>query len=173
MKRGLWICCAVMCFWGALAQGQNNGPTSGCVSPGFDQFDFWVGEWEVFANATGNKAGENSIQKQEQGCVLIERWQGASGGSGMSMNYYNPVLDQWRQLWVSANRYAIDIVGGLQNGVMQLEGKIHYFQGASQDFRGSWSLNDDGSVRQFFEQFDADSEEWQVWFDGRYVRKSE
>lgn len=147
---------------------------SGCAAlPGFDAFDFWVGEWQVFDTETGDAVGENSIQKREQGCLLMENWSGNGGSSGVSLNYFNPVRDEWRQLWVSAGRYAIDIAGGLRDSVMVLEGSIYYFSGAEFDFRGSWTPHADGSVRQFFEQFNADSGSWEPWFDGRYVRKSD
>jgi hypothetical protein len=159
---------------GALILGvPGHAQESGCSAlAGFDAFDFWVGEWEVFDNNTGRKAGENVITKKEKGCVLLEEWQGETGSTGMSLNYYNPVTREWRQVWVSAGRYAIDIVGGLRGTAMVLEGSIYNFQGAVWNFRGTWTPNDDGSVRQFFEQFNHDSEEWMPWFDGRYVRKS-
>ncbi len=140
---------------------------------GFADFAFWLGEWEVFDNNTGNKAGENSIQKQERGCMILERWTSATGGTGTSLNYYNPVAREWRQLWVSEGRYSIDIVGGLQGESMVLEGSIYNFAGAVWDFRGTWTPNADGSVRQFFEQYNHDSGEWNTWFDGRYVRKAD
>jgi len=96
---------------------------TGCSDlPGFADFNFWIGEWEVFDNVTGNKAGENSIRPMESGCLL-------------------------------------------------LEGSIYNFGGAVWNFRGTWTPNEDGSVRQFFEQFNHDSEVWEPWFDGRYVRK--
>ena len=138
---------------------------------GFSDFDFWLGEWEVFDSNTGNRAGENSIQKMEGGCMLMESWTSAGGGTGTSMNYFNPVTNEWRQLWVSAGRYSIDIVGGLRGQSMVLEGSIYNFAGAVWNFRGSWTPNPDGTVRQFFEQFNHDSEQWAPWFDGRYVRK--
>ncbi len=146
---------------------------TGCETlPGFSGFDFWVGEWDVFDFATGTKVGENSVRKLEQDCLLLESWQGEQGSTGTSMNYYNPVTRQWRQLWVSSGRYAIDIVGGLRAGAMILEGSIYNFAGAVWNFRGTWTPQDDGSVRQFFEQYNHDAEVWEPWFDGRYVRQS-
>lgn len=151
----------------SLAQSAGCGEISG-----FADFDFWVGEWEVFSASTNAKAGENVIRKLEGGCMLLESWNGAGGSTGTSLNYYNPVTGEWRQVWVSAGQYAIDIVGGLRSGSMVLEGSIYNFGGAVWDFRGTWTPNPDGSVRQFFEQYNHDSEEWAPWFDGRYVRKS-
>ncbi len=72
-----------------------------------------------------------------------------------------------------ANGYSIDYTGGLNAaGEMVLTGEIHGYRAArSSPFRGTWSLNADGSVRQFFEQYDAEEEAWKVWFDGKYVPK--
>lgn len=138
----------------------------------FSDFDFWVGEWDVFDNNSGNRAGENAIQKMEEGCMLLESWTGGGGAStGTSINYFNPVTGEWRQVWVSAGAYAIDIVGGLRGESMVLEGSIYNFGGAVWNFRGTWTPNEDGSVRQFFEQYNHDSEVWEPWFDGRYVRR--
>ncbi len=148
---------------------------TGCEAlEGFSDFDFWVGEWEVFDSNTGSRAGENSIVKMEDGCMLMESWSGGGGvTTGTSINYYNPVTREWRQVWVSGGAYAIDIVGGLRGEAMVLEGSLYNFAGAVWNFRGTWTPNADGSVRQFFEQFNHDTEEWAPWFDGRYVRKAE
>lgn len=169
LRRSLLLTLALASL-NPVASAQNEA--GGCTElPGFDAFDFWVGEWQVFDNNTGARAGENRITKHEQGCVLMENWRGESGSTGMSLNYYNPVTREWRQVWVSAGQYSIDIVGGLRNGSMVLEGSLYNFQGAVWNFRGTWTPNDDGSVRQFFEQYNHDSQQWAPWFDGRYVRK--
>lgn len=147
------------------------GQQSGCdFDEGFNAFDFWIGQWTVYDNGSGNLAGTNTIEKQEQGCLVLEKWTSAAGGTGTSLNYYNPPLGQWRQLWVSAGRYAIDIAGGLRDDAMMLEGTIYYFTGSSLPFRGTWTPDTEGNVRQFFEQFNAETREWDVWFDGKYVR---
>lgn len=137
---------------------------------GFSAFDFWLGEWDV--SSAGEPAGSNTVSRIESGCALMEQWRGVGGTTGMSINYYNPVTEQWRQLWVSANRYSIDISGGLVDGAMVLEGLIYNFAGGEAKFRGTWSENADGSVRQFFEQYSQNANEWVTWFDGRYERKS-
>ena len=162
----LLIFIGFMCA-GTVAMAQS----SGCdFDSGFDEFNFWVGEWTVYDNASGNLAGMNSISKEEQGCLILENWTSSAGGTGTSMNYYNPLNRQWRQLWVSAGRYAIDIAGGLSNDSMVMSGRIYYFTGSEEQFRGTWSVADDASVRQLFEQYNSDTQEWDVWFDGRYVR---
>lgn len=154
------------------AVGQTQQPPTVCQDEAaFHDFDFWVGEWDVYNNANGNRAGRNRIEAQESGCVLVERWTATSGGTGMSINYYDMVTDEWRQVWV-ANGYSIDIVGGLdEDGSMVLVGEIHnYAQQQSFPFRGTWTPNADGTVRQLFEQQNPGTGVWQVWFDGRYER---
>lgn len=134
-------------------------------------FDFWIGEWDV-ADAHGTPQGVNSITKQENGCVLIEKWAGAGGSSGMSMNFYDPAREKWVQQWVGADGGFINIAGGMKDGSMVLVGKIRAL-GSDQSlpFRGTWTLLDDGRVRQFFEQSSDEGKTWAPWFEGFYTRK--
>ena len=90
----------------------------------------------------------------------------------MSMNYYNPITGQWRQVWVS-NGNAIDYMGGLNNaGEMVLSGEIFTYQtGARQKFKGIWTAEENGDVIQHFDIYNAKDDTWSTWFEGRYVRK--
>ena len=120
----------------------------GCDSlAGFDEFDFWVGEWEVFDSTGTTKVGQSSIEKMESGCMIMENWTSADKITGTGLNYFNPVTREWRQVRVSASRYSIDIVGGIRAGAMVLEGSIYNFAGAVWDFRGTWTPNADGFIR--------------------------
>jgi hypothetical protein len=155
------------------AEGQGQAPPAVCQADrAFRQFDFWIGEWTVRNNADSTVVGQNRIESRESGCVLVEHWTGSAGTTGISLNYYDRVTGKWRQVWV-ANNYSIDIVGGLNgDGAMVLEGHLHHYrQNRASGFRGTWTPNPDGTVRQLFEQRDAETGAWQVWFDGRYERK--
>ena len=133
------------------------------------QFDFWLGEWEVH-DGEGNLGGHNRISSQQKGCVLEEQWRSVQGGTGQSLNYYSPETGQWRQLWVDAGASIIDISGGMVDGSMVLEGSIYYLTANSKrPFRGTWTLLEDGRVRQFFQEEDAEGQ-WQTWFEGFYTR---
>lgn len=134
----------------------------------YRDFDFWIGDWQVFDPDQGTPLGRNRISREERGCLLIERWTSAGGGTGTSINLYDPLQGQWRQVWQSAAGF-IDMQGGLDDqGRMVLEGRIHYNgNGRQAPFRGRWTPNDDGSVLQEFWQHDAQGE-WQVWFRGIY-----
>lgn len=170
------LCCTTPAFTGEQAAEETAPPKSSCESvERFNDFDFWLGEWNVYSNDDERQLqGTNSITKHHKNCLVMENWTSAQGGTGSSMNYYDAVEDQWRQLWV-AGGYSIDYTGGLnESGSMVLSGKINYYQtGKSQPFRGIWTANADGSVHQRFEQQDPESREWSVWFDGLYVRKAE
>lgn len=137
----------------------------------FAEFDFWLGEWDVHV-ANGDYAGSNVIEASEHGCVLTERWTGASGSTGMSINYLDHASGEWVQVWNSASGGQINIRGGLTDDGMLLEGTIHYVASdKTARFRGLWTPLDDGRVRQFFEQYDEESQQWQPWFEGFYSRK--
>ena len=148
------------------AQAQTPPPP--CQDDAYRHFDFWVGEWQVEL-ADGTQAGANSIAPAEKGCMLTERWQSAQGGTGQSINFYDPSRRVWRQVWVSPG-VIIDIEGGLDGSSMILEGTIVYASsGARHPFRGTWTPLEDGRVRQFFEE-QRSGPEWQAWFEGFYKR---
>lgn len=139
----------------------------------FDEFDFWIGEWEVH-DAGGNLAGRNSIRPAERGCVLVEKWSSATGGSGMSMNYLDHDAGEWVQVWIDSSGGQIEIRGGPTEEGMLLEGEIHYTAtDTTAPFRGLWTPLPDGRVRQFFEQSNDGGESWVTWFEGFYTRTSD
>jgi len=140
---------------------------------GFKDFDFWIGEWDVHL-ANGTLAGSNVIEREEEGCVLIERWSSASGGTGMSINYLDKITDEWVQVWNASGGSQINIRGGLTDEGMALTGTIHYVaNGTTAPFRGLWTPLEDGRVRQYFEQSNDGGETWVPWFEGFYTRREE
>lgn len=155
------------------AHGQDAETPPPCSDEAFHQFDFWLGDWDV-STPDGTFAGNNSITREESGCLLVERWTSVNGGTGQSYNYYNPATEKWRQVWVSTGAM-IDYEGGLtESGSMKLAGVITYVASAqTADFTGEWSLNQDGTVTQHFEQYDAEKDEWVTWFTGLYAKSSE
>lgn len=153
----------------AVAQDAE-APSPPCSEAAFHQFDFWLGDWEVTA-PDGTFAGNNKITREENGCLILERWTSANGGTGQSYNFYNPATEKWRQVWVSQGAM-IDYEGGLtESGSMKLAGTITYVaNGLQAEFTGEWNLNADGTVTQHFEQYDAETETWTAWFTGTYTQ---
>lgn len=166
--------------FGVLAQDADDADTGSAPpapsypceeSDEFAAFDFWVGQWDVHV-ASGTFAGRNRIERAEHGCVLIENWTSATGGTGMSINYLDKTSDEWVQVWNDGGGNQIHIRGGLTDDGMLLEGTIHYVaNGTTAPFRGLWTPMPDGRVRQFFEQSNDGGENWVPWFEGFYSRK--
>ena len=76
-----------------------------CTSdPSYRQFDFWIGEWDVYAK-NGKKAGDSRIELILDSCIILENWKSTSiinglSYSGKSFNTYNSTSKQWQQTWV-------------------------------------------------------------------------
>ena len=141
---------------------------AGCSGEKYRHFDFWLGDWDVHT-AQGELAGYNRVTRDQAGCLLIENWRGSQGGIGTSFNFYDPVDDRWRQVWVAPGTH-IEISGQITDGSMVLEGFITYLRTAQRfAFRGTWTLQEDGRVRQFFEK-SREQGEWKPWFEGFYSR---
>jgi hypothetical protein len=140
---------------------------SPCASGAHREFDFWAGNW-VVKDGSGEEVGRNSIEIEQRGCVLIERWTGAEGGTGMSLNFYDPVARVWTQQWVSPGA-VLTMTGRLVNGAMVLEGPLHYLKdGRATRLKGTWTLLPDGRVRQHFVESADQGKTWTEWFDGYY-----
>lgn len=162
-------------FAGISAQAQTSAastPAAGpCDAELFRQFDFWVGEWEVFIEG-GDKVGDNIITKEENGCLLVEHWTDIQGNTGQSYNFVDHHDNQWRQLWVSPGA-VIDYVGAMSSpGVIDLEGTLASLGSEPLRYRGTWSKQEDGSVRQHLRHFDTEKDEWAAGFVGIYKPKT-
>lgn len=152
----------------AAAQAANAAMNS-CDRELFRQFDFWLGHWEV-KDQTGKFAGRNAITAEQNGCVVVEQWQSASGSTGMSMNYYEPRSGHWKQNWVSPD-LILEMSGGLKDDSMILEGPMQYVgQNRVTLLRGIWTPLPDGRVRQHFVESTDGGKTWNEWFDGYYSR---
>ncbi|MDJ0759677.1 MAG: hypothetical protein QNJ19_09765 [Woeseiaceae bacterium] len=156
----------------ASDSAQAEAPQPPCLAvDDFNAFDFWLGDWEVHT-ADGTLAGQNTISKVHNGCLITESWRGAQGSIGTSINYLDRVEGEWVQIWNDAGGSQINIRGGLTDDGMLLVGKIHYISnGTTADFRGLWTPLPDGRVRQFFEQSVDGGETWTTWFEGFYTKK--
>ncbi len=156
-----------------VAQTTPTQPLSLCQNVDrFNDFDFWIGDWQVTDTNTGKLAGHNTIIKVAQNCLIQESWVGVAGSGGKSMNYFNPMTGKWRQVWIGSSGYLIDIEGGLVDGDMVLEGTISTFTNHQKfPFKGTWKNLGEGKVQQIFHQFDPKNKKWVLWFDGTYVKQ--
>jgi hypothetical protein len=166
MVRSTLLLVAVL-FMNSAAQAESQ--PDACAAPVFHQFDFWLGTWSV-TEASGQSAGHNSISSEQKGCVVMEHWQSAKGGTGMSMNFYDPRIAKWRQIWVGLG-LTLEMTGELKDGSMVLEGPLYYLNDKhSTLLRGSWTALPDGRVRQHFTESTDQGKTWTDWFDGYYKK---
>jgi hypothetical protein len=137
-----------------------------CQDETFRAFDYWVGEW-VVRNGEGREVGRNRISVVSGGCGLLEEWTSAAGGTGRSLNFFEPASGDWRQVWVGAGGSLLDLRGGLDDGVMTLEGESVSPEGPVLN-RISWIPRDRGVVEQLWEISSDGGTTWRVAFQGFY-----
>ncbi|MCM8569350.1 hypothetical protein NE848_08165 [Gramella jeungdoensis] len=147
---------------------QNND--CACCTPAHEQFDFWVGNWEVF-NEKGKKIGENLIEKLEDNCILSENWEGEKGGSGKSFNYYDPADSTWNQLWISNSGNILKLKGEGKPDKMILKSEPVKGEKGNYYNKITWTKNPDGSVTQLWELYDLQGNLLNEAFKGIYRKK--
>ena len=146
-------------------------PPPPCSEPEYRQFDFWVGDWDVWT-PKGGLAGTNRIDRILGGCVLQENWKGARGLTGTSFNTYDPGDKKWHQTWVDDQGTLLLLAGEFKDGKMVLSGDTPAhgtMKPAIQ--RITWSPLPDGSVRQLWESSEDAGKTWTIAFDGYYRHK--
>jgi hypothetical protein len=144
--------------------------TPPCAEGPFREFDFWVGEWDV-RDAEGKTAGVNTISSEENGCVIVERWRSAGGGTGQSYNYYDPAAGKWRQVWVGLG-VLLHMEGGRTDDGMRLEGPLQDLRkDRNTILRSTWSKLPDGRLRHLFEESSDGGKTWTNWFEGFYTKR--
>lgn len=146
-------------------------PPCPCCTDAHKQFLFWVGEWNVF-DQKGEKVGENSITKLQDGCIISENWRGTSGLNGSSYNYYKVADSTWHQVWVDNKGNALNLKGKYNDGKMILKSellkgnKINWYYNQI-----TWIKNADGTVTQRWETYDKEHRKQSLLFLGTYKRK--
>ena len=164
---------------GSLAADANTGPCSNNV---YADFDFWVGDWQVFKRESGKLAGIDMIEKTLGGCALRQEWvqlddsfkpEGTDNRlRGESLLSVLP-NGQWRQTWVDNSGYFNTLTGGLNDeGVMILESGPVQYPGqngfANVYFKWHWEPLDDGTIRNWGMTKVGDNGEWEPSFDNIY-----
>ena len=159
--------CSIICYSASGMAQSNNCP---CCTEHHSEFDFWVGSWEV-TSKNGTPAGTNSIVKDQDNCMLRENWISATPGyTGTSTNFYNSLTNQWEQLWIDNQGGSLHLKGNRIGNQMILESTIQKnAKGQPYFHRITWTKNDDGSVRQYWETV-LNETEITVAFDGLYKK---
>jgi hypothetical protein len=169
MKLLSALCAATLLMVSMGVAAQTPKP---CSAPEYRQFDFWVGNWDVFS-PDGKLAGHNRIERIEGGCGLQENWTGAGGGTGRSINTYLPADKRWHQFWLGSGGGVLNLAGAFDGHSLTLRGTNTSAAGVVIQNRISFTPNPDGSVRQLWEISRDEGKTWSVSFDGKYVRAKE
>lgn len=134
------------------------------------EFDFWIGEWDVFDPA-GNRAGSSRIERLVEGCAILEHWTALRGGGGKSLNLFHKEKDSWQQTWVDDRGGVIEFVEGrLADGAMRFTATTARPDGTKLWRKLSFFDLGPEKARQLSEQ-SADGRSWTVEYDFTYVRK--
>ncbi len=143
-----------------------------CEGDDHEAFDFWVGEWDVFANGDDQKVGDSRIEKVSAGCAIRETWMPVQGRPGTSISTFDPQTSGWHQLWVGGTPGRVFFDGGPIDGAMVLSG---YWgkdgKGNPTLVRMTYTLEEDGSVRQYGQASTDHGLSWNDSFDLIYRRK--
>lgn len=135
-------------------------------------FDFWVGTWDV-VDEDGEKLGSNVIAREENGFLLTEQWRSRGGGSGSSVNFYDPADGMWHQVWVDSRGSVIRAKGNMQDGAMVMHGSSVDANGSSKRVRLTFRPESDDRVLQHFEESEDDGETWTTVFRGYYQQRKQ
>jgi hypothetical protein len=136
------------------------------------QFDFWVGEWEVFDPA-GRHVGQSRIELTTGGRVILENWSGDGGGAGTSINFFDARSGHWHQVWVDSQGGVLRFEGEFVDGALRYSGETPLADGTRQMERLTFTPVDGGRVHQFWEQSQDRGVSWTVAFDGTYVPRAQ
>ncbi len=136
------------------------------------EFDFWVGDWEVYVTGTTMYAGHNRIEIISGGCALLENWENAAG-SGKSINFIDPETNMWKQTWVGSYAGGIQEFtnGKYENGAMRFVFETTDPQGRKQIGRFIFYNEVPGRVRQFNETSTDNGKTWVTSYDFTYIKE--
>lgn len=142
--------------------------------PEWRQLDFWIGTWDVVSAEDGRPLGVNVIEPMLNDCALLENWTSARGGTGKSLNFYDPQRRTWRQVWVDSFGNVLDYrQGEFRDGAMR-------FSGITIDAAGDTTFQQltfhhvaADTVRQVFESSQDRGGTWTMDWEGIYIRRPE
>jgi hypothetical protein len=147
------------------------------ADPVYRQFDFWIGEWEVYAK-NGKKAGDSKIELILDSCIILENWKSASVSQGIyyagkSFNTYNGITKQWQQTWVDNTGGTTEFLAGhFENNKMIFLTKPFPLNKDTMAIRRLTFYNlDVNKVRQHGEISKDNGMTWNTEYDLEYRRK--
>lgn len=161
----LGISLLIACHTQSIAQ------TTGCHGTEFRQFDFWLGNWDVY-NSAGKKVGENKVVLVQDSCAIQENWTSGTQ-TGTSYSYYNTSNKMWSQVYIDNTGNILELKGKYKNGKMILKSKpvVNPKNKKSTQNVIIWFQDDSGFVHQKWDIVNSKDSVVAVVFDGIYKKK--
>ena len=141
-----------------------------CNSKEYKQFDFWVGNWNVY-DSKNKLIGKNKVVRMDNACAIQENWNSMVGASkGTSYNYYNATDKKWHQVWIDNAGGSLVLKGHYKNNKMILRSTL--ITGKKGDYYNqiTWFKNSDGTVTQLWELLDKQLTSFNEIFRGTYKK---
>jgi len=134
--------------------------------PKHTKLDFWIGNWDVFVN--GSKRADSKISRPEGNCMLYEYYTTLGDFSGQSFNFFDQQRNAYHQIWINfkagkTEYYEVEA----KDGYLMMETDST----SNPRLRMSYTLLEDGNVRQLMHQYDSSKATWNQVFDGLYIKK--
>jgi hypothetical protein len=141
------------------------------ADPNYNKFAFWIGEWDVQpTGAPRAPSGATSrVERQLDGCVILENWEPQSGPAGKSFNIYNRVTHRWEQYWTDASGNITHYTGEFRD-----DGNLYYEAeqfGTTNRIRMTFFNQGPNQVRQLGHTSTDGGTTWTVSYDLTYIRK--
>ena len=133
-----------------------------------NQFDFWLGEWNVTWGEDGK--GTNHIERILDGKIIQENFI-APDLHGISVSVYDPERSVWCQTWVDNNGTYLDFTGKFEDGKMTLS-RDAIVKGQACRQRMVWWDIQENKFDWNWERSDDNGKSWRVLWQIHYTRKS-
>jgi len=161
---GIFLTCtpASPVYAGPQDKPSNSHP---CTIVAYRQFDFWIGDWDVFdIDNPAKPVARVRVDAILDGCVLREDYQDTNGHKGQSFNIYDAVERVWRESWVTNRGEFLSLRGGINRGSMVLAGTRRKANGQDEQIRGTWKPTENGVRETAVTSVDG-GKTWKPWFD--------
>ena len=132
-----------------------------------NQFDFWLGDWDVTWSEDGQ--GANRVERILDGKIIQENFS-APDLIGMSVSSYDPERGLWRQTWVDNHGSYLDFTGRLEDGKMILS-RDAIVKGQACKQRMVWYGIRENELEWNWERSDDGGDTWRVLWQIHYNRK--
>lgn len=149
-----------------------------CGGPEHRQFDFWLGDWDVYDVASEAATGvvdertpdaHVRIERALGDCVIRELYEDPTGLRGESLSIYDAGRALWSHTWVTNRGQLITLEGRKRDEELFLEGHA-ITKGVDTLYRAVWKREGDGVRHQAETSVDG-GKSWKEWFDLRFRRR--